>query len=588
MPPTAPGSRYDIFISYRRDGGDAQALFIREKLMQRGLRVFLDVTDLRKGYFDEALLNYIAETPNFLVILSLQSLDRCAAEGDWLRLEIAQAVKTRKNIIPVMMPSFRFPNQLPEDIQTLPRHQGVEYSHSYHVAMIDSIVRSVEAEREESAPPAPALETRQQDRVLDAALPVRVPLGKPSELVAMIRQVSSAGLREILGVHEDHDAAPEDVRSKPFDVEFPVDPGGRLRSAEVVLKLEAPDFDPPSQTKKVLIPPEGDSKTFSFLVTPKFPGELRLNLEVCKGDVYVASRLLKTTAEPSDRSVFPPPKVLVSVPLVVTGYASASAGTPTHPAPEPPQSRPSGPPPGSRGPLPPVPRAMPEPAPRTSRAPSVGSSGTSAGTSAGPRVAGKPGTVAELLGVGPGPVSWALVLVFVLARLGETLLTTVIRTWTGPGGTGGGFGLLLVSVLVGSAVIIAVFRWIRGALPAALLAAAILTAASMLLAPAFSLSSAPLGGRLHFVVATFLTVAVFLLVLAWALGRVRSLWWGVFLAAAVHQLTGVLFLAAYYAIRFATTQPVLQLAMAPIYLLAALIFTVILVGGRRVIKGRPR
>src|SRR2546430_5387573 len=38
---------FDVFLSYRRDGGDAQALFIREKLVQRGLRVFLDVTDLR-------------------------------------------------------------------------------------------------------------------------------------------------------------------------------------------------------------------------------------------------------------------------------------------------------------------------------------------------------------------------------------------------------------------------------------------------------------------------------------------------------------------------------------------------------------
>ncbi len=53
--------KYDLFISYRREGGDATALFLREKLTQRGLRVFLDIIDLYKGYFDEALLCCIAE-----------------------------------------------------------------------------------------------------------------------------------------------------------------------------------------------------------------------------------------------------------------------------------------------------------------------------------------------------------------------------------------------------------------------------------------------------------------------------------------------------------------------------------------------
>ena len=86
--PTGQTLKYDIFISYRREGGDATALFLREKLMQRGLRVFLDIIDLHKGYFDEALLGCIAEAPNFLVILSpglfgsLRSSDRLASPGD--------------------------------------------------------------------------------------------------------------------------------------------------------------------------------------------------------------------------------------------------------------------------------------------------------------------------------------------------------------------------------------------------------------------------------------------------------------------------------------------------------------------------
>ena len=141
------GPRYDVFISYRRESGAAEALVIHQMLTERGLRVFLDVSDLTKGYFDETLLTCIAETPNFLVVLSPDSLDRCANAEDWLRREIAQACKSKCNIIPVIMLGFRFPRELPEDIKSLPRHQGVLYSHDYYEAMVAKIAASIEADR---------------------------------------------------------------------------------------------------------------------------------------------------------------------------------------------------------------------------------------------------------------------------------------------------------------------------------------------------------------------------------------------------------------------------------------------------------
>jgi len=145
-----PSDDYDVFISYRRRGGDAQALFIREKLLQKGVRVFLDVTDLKKGYFDQALLTYIADAPNFIVIFSPHSLDRCEDEGDWLRQEIARAVTTKRNIIPVIMAGFVFPRDLPPDIKPMLRFQGVEYSHVYFEAMIGKIAENIEAHRGEA------------------------------------------------------------------------------------------------------------------------------------------------------------------------------------------------------------------------------------------------------------------------------------------------------------------------------------------------------------------------------------------------------------------------------------------------------
>jgi len=136
---------YDIFISYRRADGAAEARLIAAALAQHGLRAFLDVTDLKRGHFDVTLLTKIGATPNFLVVLTPGALDRCHEETDWLRQEIIQAIKSGRNIIPLMMPGFRFPADLPPELRDLPRCQGVEYSHSFFDATVSKILESAGA-----------------------------------------------------------------------------------------------------------------------------------------------------------------------------------------------------------------------------------------------------------------------------------------------------------------------------------------------------------------------------------------------------------------------------------------------------------
>jgi len=146
---------YDVFISYRRDSGAAEARLLRQSLMDRGLRVFLDVIDLRKGYFDDELQRRISVVPNFVPVLTPGSLDRCAESTDWLRQEIAHAIRERKNIVPVMIGDFAFPAQLPDDIANLPRHQGVAYSHQYFDAMLQTIMEGLVLDAERlKGPPA--------------------------------------------------------------------------------------------------------------------------------------------------------------------------------------------------------------------------------------------------------------------------------------------------------------------------------------------------------------------------------------------------------------------------------------------------
>ena len=99
---------YQIFISYRRDGGEALACLINEKLKQRGYEPFYDVESLRSGKFNDEILRVIKASTDVVVILSPNGLDRCKNEEDWMRKEIAFALKCKKHIIPIMMRNFEF------------------------------------------------------------------------------------------------------------------------------------------------------------------------------------------------------------------------------------------------------------------------------------------------------------------------------------------------------------------------------------------------------------------------------------------------------------------------------------------------
>ena len=111
--------KYQIFISYRRAGGEDLARLLEYKLTDRGFKVFFDVEALRSGAFNKALFEKIAECTDVLVVLPPHGLDRCVNPDDWVRLEIARALKLKKNVIPIMMRNFSFPETLPEDIDDL-------------------------------------------------------------------------------------------------------------------------------------------------------------------------------------------------------------------------------------------------------------------------------------------------------------------------------------------------------------------------------------------------------------------------------------------------------------------------------------
>lgn len=151
-----------VFISYRRDGGEALAQLLHDKLVARGFSVFYDIESLKSGPFNKKLLKKIEECDDFLLVLPPQALDRCIYDEDWVRQEIRHAVKHKKNIIPILCRGFVFPPDLPEDIRVVSNMNGVAFeTMEYLDARIGKIVSMLN-----SQPSGPAHQSKTQGRQL--------------------------------------------------------------------------------------------------------------------------------------------------------------------------------------------------------------------------------------------------------------------------------------------------------------------------------------------------------------------------------------------------------------------------------------
>lgn len=92
---------YDIFISYRREGGRELARSLKSELERRGYRVFLDFDELNDGIFDRRIMEAIDAAPIFMVLLSPHALDRCVNADDWVRREIEYALSHDRHVVPI-------------------------------------------------------------------------------------------------------------------------------------------------------------------------------------------------------------------------------------------------------------------------------------------------------------------------------------------------------------------------------------------------------------------------------------------------------------------------------------------------------
>lgn len=135
---------YDIFISYKRKSlATANNLYYR--LTTRGYSTFFDLNEMKKDNFDVQLLHYIENAMDVFVILEEGSLDASKTnkwKDDWFCKEIAHAIKTKRNIIPILLGSYQMPkaDTLSDELKELTLKNAPEFSFSYFEEYLNKLI----------------------------------------------------------------------------------------------------------------------------------------------------------------------------------------------------------------------------------------------------------------------------------------------------------------------------------------------------------------------------------------------------------------------------------------------------------------
>jgi TIR domain len=124
-----------VFISYRRIAAPwAQSIF--QDLTHNGYDVFFDFHGIASGGFEEVIFENIKARAHFLVLLTPSALERCSDPADLFRREIETAVRSQRNIVPIMLEGFDFnaagiDRQLGETLTALKQYNGLPVYAAY-------------------------------------------------------------------------------------------------------------------------------------------------------------------------------------------------------------------------------------------------------------------------------------------------------------------------------------------------------------------------------------------------------------------------------------------------------------------------
>jgi formylglycine-generating enzyme required for sulfatase activity len=157
-----------VFISYRRSDARADAARIRDRLtsLLGEQNVFMDVENLMAGQrFDIALERELAKCDVLLAVIGTRWLDllkekEALGEDDFVRDEIAAALKRGIPVIPVMVDGAQMPKKdlLPEDLRNLALYQKLDVSHEHFSRDVEALLKAIDpalgVERPKAASPS--------------------------------------------------------------------------------------------------------------------------------------------------------------------------------------------------------------------------------------------------------------------------------------------------------------------------------------------------------------------------------------------------------------------------------------------------
>jgi hypothetical protein len=145
-----------IFISYRRDDSEGQSGRLRDVLVRRFGEgsVFMDVADIVAGRdFREAIDKSVASCSVFLAVIGPSWLDAKDEAGlrrlddpmDFVRLEIAGALKRRIPVVPVLVHGARMPGseELSDDLKELTYRNSIELTHVRWDSDVEVLIKAL-------------------------------------------------------------------------------------------------------------------------------------------------------------------------------------------------------------------------------------------------------------------------------------------------------------------------------------------------------------------------------------------------------------------------------------------------------------
>ena len=147
---TSPEKR--IFLNYRREDAPAHAGWLYEGLAERfgPGRVFRDVDAIHAGSeFVPRIENTLEAADTILVVIGRNWLGAMGNPVDFVRLEIAYALRHHMNVIPVLVAGATMPaaDELPPDLADLARLHPCELPDEDWSSGVDALVRSLESQK---------------------------------------------------------------------------------------------------------------------------------------------------------------------------------------------------------------------------------------------------------------------------------------------------------------------------------------------------------------------------------------------------------------------------------------------------------